>query len=80
MKNDFVRTPILITEALLKYEKFEGSILEPCCGDGSITRILEKQYKVYSSDKYDYGYGEIKDLFEIKGQYDNIITNPPFTQ
>ena len=35
---------------------------------------------VKSTDKYDYGYGEKKDLFEINEKFDNIITNPPFTQ
>jgi hypothetical protein len=81
IKNDFVRTPPEITEALLKYEKFEGDILEPCCGDGAISKVLEKAgYKVKSQDKFDYGYGEKKDLFETFDKYDNIITNPPFTQ
>jgi 16S rRNA G1207 methylase RsmC len=80
IKNDFVRTPTCVTEALLKYEKFDGEILEPCCGDGAISRVIEKEHKVVSSDKIDYEFGEQKDLFEITNQYDNIITNPPFTQ
>jgi hypothetical protein len=80
MKYDFVRTPKIITESLLKYEKFDGSILEPCCGDGAISKVLETQYNVISSDKYSYGYGKEKDLFELSEQYDNIITNPPFAQ
>ena len=80
LSNDFVKTPKEITEALLKYEKFEGNILEPCCGDGAISKVLEKQYQVISSDKFKNGYGEQKDLFEITESYDNIITNPPFTQ
>lgn len=81
MKNDFVRTPILVTEALLKYEKFDGDILEPCCGDGAISEVLKQNnYKVKSSDKIDYGYGQVKNLFDIFDEYDNIITNPPFTQ
>ena len=79
-KHDFVRTPKEITEALLRYEKFDGEILEPCCGDGAISKVLEKEYKVKSFDKFEYGFGEQKDLFEITKQYDNIITNPPFTQ
>lgn len=29
MKNDFVRTPKEVTEALLRYESFDGDILEP---------------------------------------------------
>jgi len=80
IKNDFVKTPIIITEALLRYEKFDGEILEPCCGDGAISEILKKQYKVIPSDKFSYGYGKNKDLFDISEEYDNIVTNPPFTQ
>lgn len=81
MKRDFVRTPTEITEALLKYEKFDGDIFEPCCGDGAISEVLKRhRYNVYSSDKFSYGYGEVKDLFSITKKYDNIITNPPFTQ
>jgi len=81
MKKDFVRTPPEITEALLKYEKFDGKILEPCCGDGAISEVLKRhQYNVSSFDKFSYGYGEQKDLFGFFDEYDNIITNPPFTQ
>lgn len=79
-KNDFVRTPKEITEALLEYETFDGTILEPCCGDGAISKVLQTKYDVISYDKFEYGFGEQKDLFEITEQYDNIITNPPFTQ
>lgn len=79
-KNDFVRTLQEITRALLQYEDFEGSILEPCCGDGAISRVLREKYDVVSSDKYNYGYGNTRDLFDISEQYDNVITNPPFTQ
>jgi 16S rRNA G1207 methylase RsmC len=79
--NDFVRTPNEVTEALLKNEDFNGDILEPCCGDGKISEVLKKQgYTVLSSDKIDYGYGKVEDLFEIKDDCENIITNPPFTQ
>lgn len=81
MKADFIRTPSLVTKALLKYEEFDGNILEPCCGDGAISKVLKKHgYKVYSFDKFPYGYGRVKDLFSISKQYDNIITNPPFSQ
>ena len=80
-EKDFVRTPKIVIEALLKYEQFDGEILEPCCGDGVISESLkEKRYKVISSDLIDRGYGEVKDLLTITGIHDNIITNPPFTQ
>lgn len=78
--NNFVRTPREITEALLRYEEFEGGVLEPCCGDGAISEVLkENGFKVKSSDLFDYNYGELKDLFDINEEQDNIITNPPFS-
>ena len=81
IKNDFVQTPKEITEALLKLEKFEGQILEPCCGAGAISEVLKSEGNdVITSDKFSYNYGENKDLFEVTEEYDNIITNPPFTQ
>ena len=81
IKNDFVQTPKEITEALLREEKFIGNILEPCCGKGAISKVLIKNgCNVISTDKFEYGYGEKKDLFDIREEYDNVITNPPFTQ
>ena len=81
VKNDFVQTPKYVTEALLEREGFEGSILEPCCGAGAISMVLQaKGYHVISSDKNDYGFGIQKDLFEIVEPVNNVITNPPFTQ
>jgi len=81
IKNDFVRTPKEVTELLLKFEDFEGEILEPCCGDGAISKVLmERKFNVKSSDKIDYGFGEKEDLFKTNKKCDNIITNPPFTQ
>jgi hypothetical protein len=79
IKNGFVQTPKEITEILLQYEKFNGNILEPCCGKGAISSILKNNgYDVISSDLLDYGYGDIMDVFNINKIYDNIITNPPF--
>ena len=76
---EFYPTPEWGTRALLKYQKFQGSILEPCCGDGSMSEVLEAAgYQVVSSDIIDRGYGEQRDFFEITGHVDNIVTNPPF--
>jgi len=80
IKNDFVQTPKYITEALLQVESFEGCILEPCCGAGAISTVLQaKGYQVTSSDKNDYGFGVQRDLFTITEPVENVITNPPFT-
>lgn len=76
---DFYPTPKWGTLALLKYEKFEGSILEPCCGEGDMSEIIkENGYNVISSDLYDRGYGINQNLFDINERFDNLITNPPF--
>ncbi len=81
IKNDLVTTPEYVTKKLLEFEKFEGEILEPCCGDGRISKVLiNNGFKVLSSDKVDYGYGGKKDLFHIGKKQNNIITNPPFTE
>jgi hypothetical protein len=81
VKDDFVRTPKYVTEALLERESFEGGILEPSCGDGAISNLLlAKGYQVTSFDKENRGYGIQRDLFDISEPYENIITNPPFTQ
>ena len=81
VKNDFVRTPREVTNSLLNHERFNGNILEPCCGDGFIADVLSSRgHTVIASDKYSYGYGAEKNLFDISEQYDNIITNPPFTE
>ena len=81
VKNDFVQTPQYVTEALLERESFEGGILEPCCGAGAISKVLlASGYSVTSLDKNDYGYGSQRDLFTINEPFDNVVTNPPFTQ
>ena len=84
---DFYPTPIRATKELLKVEKFDGIIWECACGNGAISKVIEKEnIKVISSDILDYGYGETNidflndtnlfNKFDFKA--DNIITNPPF--
>jgi hypothetical protein len=79
---DFYPTPAWATEALLRHVKFQGNILEPCCGEGDMSEVLIKAgYKVFSSDKYDRGYGEKRNFLTLTQSYksyDNIVTNPPF--
>jgi len=78
---DFYPTPDYVTEALFSKEKFEGIVLEPSCGHGNMSRIIEKYNKCISSDLRDnievYGMKGI-DFLKITEKYDNIITNPPF--
>jgi len=75
---DYYPTPAWATEALINKVSFSGAIVEPCCGEGYMSIPLRNSgYTVVSSDKYDYGYGEVHDALTI--QYaDNIVTNPPY--
>ena len=78
--NDFYPTPESATLALLEKQTFEGDIWECACGDGAISKVLlNKGYKVYSSDLIDRGYGSSNvDFLQSNLKADNIVTNPPF--
>ena len=77
---DFYPTPKWATYALIENSDFSGDIWEPACGDGAMSKILEKTGNaVVSSDLYDRGYGEIGiDFLKEERRFPNIITNPPF--
>ena len=80
-RDDFYPTPPEGTWALLSAIRFAGTIWEPACGDGSISRVLEAAgYKVTSTDLVDRGYGTspVDFLLDYQTKADNIITNPPF--
>lgn len=87
--NDFYRTPVEATRALLQVERFPECIWEPACGDGAIVKVLYEhgyhdQY-IFASDICDYGFPfserdffhtdkSTVDYWEIK----SLITNPPY--
>lgn len=81
--HDFYATPPIAVEKLLELEDFATTILEPCCGAGHISKVLEEHgHEAVSHDLYDHGYGVsgidfLTDTgFEAK-EFD-IITNPPY--
>lgn len=87
---DFYPTPRPVTIALMdflfKEERldFNTTIWEPACGDGHMSEVL-KEYcpDVYSTDIRDTGYGDQFDFINnsrenMSGEFDAIITNPPF--
>jgi len=79
--DDFYSTPRSTIEQLLAVEPFDGSIWEPACGDGAISRVLQEHgAHVVSSDLVDRGYGitGVDFLMERKPLADNVLTNPPF--
>ncbi len=83
-KHDFYATPEETTRAILDVLVLEGSILEPACGMGHISKVLKEYYpenEIISTDLIDRGFGEggIDFLSHDYGRrFDNIITNPPF--
>ena len=77
---DFYPTPAWATKALLDHESFKGTIWEPACGDGAMSKVLQAEgYVVHSTDLYDTGYGQPGvDFLKARLRANNIVTNPPY--
>ena len=82
--NDYYATPPEATKTILSHVPLNGSILEPACGAGHISKELEAYYpnsEIVSTDLIDRGFGTggIDFLTHDYGRkFDNVITNPPF--
>ena len=81
-QHDYYATPPIATELLCQIETFSNDILEPCCGEGHIAKVLEANgYNVEAMDLIDRGYGkgdvDFLEYNEIVGK--DIITNPPYS-
>lgn len=79
--NDYYATEPKAIDILLAEETFTGSIWEPACGEGHLSRRLEQRgHTVISTDLIDRGYGKgsIDFLTCAKSLGDNILTNPPY--
>lgn len=78
-KNQWYCESAWSVEALLAVEKFEGDILDPCCGSGNIPRVCQAHgYEAFGSDIEDRGFGPVRDVFAITERVANIVTNPPY--
>lgn len=82
--DDYFATPPKAVRALCQQVRFRPTVIEPCCGEGHISRTLEELgYTVESSDIVYRGFGK-------PGKHDflestcaqlygaDIITNPPY--
>jgi hypothetical protein len=79
--NDYYATNPKAVEMLLELETFNKNILEPCCGEGHISKVLEQNgYNVLSLDLIDRGYGiGGVDFLKYNEHFNgDIITNPPY--
>jgi len=81
--NDFYPTPPEATEALVQARILPavGKVWEPACGDGAISRVLQRhRYEVVSTDLIDRGFGTGGvDFLAAKALLaPTVVTNPPF--
>lgn len=78
---DFYSTDPDCVNDLLELEQFGNKVLEPCCGNGNIAKVLTNAgYDVTATDLYDHGYGTTGvDCFDYTNIDQDIITNPPYS-
>ena len=80
---DYYATDPKAVKNLLRFESFSKDILEPACGGGHISKVLEDfGYNVESVDIVNRGYSgqhTAQDFFERKEIWNgDIVTNPPY--
>ena len=78
---DFYSTDPDCVKDLLELEQFGNKVLEPCCGNGNIAKVLtDAGYDVTATDLYDHGYGIAGvDCFDYTNIDQDIIGNPPYS-
>lgn len=82
--NDFYASqPVAIDKLAAKFD-IPHKVWECACGMGHLSeRLKQTGHEVYSSDIVDRGYGDVLDFLSWdadvhKGEFDSIITNPPY--
>ena len=82
VSQDYYATHPDSTKALLEVEEIIYPALEPACGEGHISKLLDEE-QTQSSDLvyYGYGIGGKTDFLteEPIGDFNTVITNPPFS-
>lgn len=81
VNHDFYSTDPKAINYLLHYEKFNKNIWECACGNGNLSKRLEKYgYDVLSTDIVYRGFGKGKvNFLKCHKKFDgDIITNPPY--
>lgn len=77
---DYYATSPIAVEKLLEKETFSHKVLEPFCGEGHISKVLEAHgYDVKSTDLIDRGFGGGGyDFLELNYNNRDLISNPPY--
>lgn len=83
-EDDFYKTDPDALEMFLAQYKISGVVWECACGDGALSRVLERYCKkVYSTDLKNRGYGisgvNFLDCSRVPDGVATIITNPPYS-
>lgn len=82
--HDFYATPPKAVEMLLEKETFSKYILEPCCGLGHISKVLERHGHIVDSrdiENRGYGHGGMDFLKSNDTNLEvDVITNPPYSK
>jgi hypothetical protein len=78
--DDYYATDPKTIAPLFEVEKFDNMIWECACGEGHLSKAMEEFGKdVFSTDKFDRGYGQRCDFLEENMEwFGDIITNPPY--
>lgn len=82
--HDFYATdPVAIDKLATKFT-IPHKVWEPCCGAGHLSeRLKQMGHEVFSTDLIDRGYGDTMDFLSWdadvhRGDFDCILTNPPY--
>lgn len=82
---EYFPTPPWATRALIEVCGFTVTgrrVWEPTCGEGDMALPLDegRPARLWATDVYDYGFGEVADFHECDapGDVDDIVFNPPF--
>jgi len=76
---DFYREPHWAVDALLDVERFEGLVLDPACGSGTIPLVCRRRgITATGSDIVNRGFGDVMNFFDQREPVANIVSNPPF--
>jgi hypothetical protein len=90
-KTEFYETPLEFTHALLQRVKIKGLVVEPCSGEGAISKTLEELGYIVLTNDADVGREAAyhRDATEPKSwavfeaalnRVDWVVTNPPFSR
>src|SRR5687767_15169598 len=59
-------TPWWAIRAILRQERLEGLVLDPCCGTGILSIAAEEAgYSIVASDIHDWGYAGLESLIDF---------------